>query len=99
VRQEYFEAQAEGFENDQGLPELAGGFAVLKIANETHPGTGRQREIGLCQAEGLALFPDEFAYFFWCHFHSLTTMGCPFIFPTGNNQVKPAASARIIPAR
>jgi len=95
MRHEDVEMQAEGLYNDQCLSELAGRFAVLKITDKAHPGTGRQGEIGLSQAQGLALSPDEFAYFFWFHVHRRR----PSLFPKGNNQVKPAASQRIIPVR
>ena len=95
MRHENIEAQAERLENDQGLPELAGWFAVLKITDKAHPGAGRQGEISLSKAESLTLSPHELAYFFWPHFHRWYLS----LFPSGNNQVKPAAPQQNIPDR
>jgi len=74
--------------------QVAGRFAILRIADKALPGAGGQGEIGLRQAKGFALFPDELAYFFWSHIHRY----CLSLFPIGNTYSNPPLT-RISPFR
>jgi hypothetical protein len=78
--------EAEGFQNLERPPELAGFLAVFQVANEPQSGARNQGQIGLFHAEGFSSIADQPPERFCRHWDAFNGLNMNWDLAIGNKE-------------